>query len=372
MLAKKTELPLTPLDILATEERHSITRSDTTWPPLPTQEQLKDIQRQFPRYHPLLEIVRAWCPDEPARPALFRESLQHFNYSEPSQRKLAAQFRDAEIPFKIYDIPEIDRVSAKWTDPYLLGALGASPRNHVEKSKNNHFMYWNIGGRRDSNFVPPTEVVSMDFPSWAKLARRADEERLSNFSEHFYFMSNANPNENGKTFISRDLGMFSTRRENFFITNVAANKGIQCRFGMRGIISEAHYDSGRNMIAMVRGAKRYILTPPSTCGELGIIADRKHPSYRHSIIDWSDPAEAEAHGFARVAAIDTVVHTGEILYVPSFWFHYIISLNYSIQCNSRSGTPPRGEGKQDIESCFKEGLDFAAYDGKKKSLLRVA
>ena len=27
------------------------------------------------------------------------------------------------------------------------------------------------------------------------------------------------------------------------------------------------------------------------------------------------------------------------MYIPSFWFHYIVSLDTNIQCNSRSGTP---------------------------------
>ena len=36
-------------------------------------------------------------------------------------------------------------------------------------------------------------------------------------------------------------------------------------------------------------------------------------------------------------AIDTVLKAGEVLYIPSFWFHYIISLQKSAQCNARSG-----------------------------------
>jgi hypothetical protein len=32
---------------------------------------------------------------------------------------------------------------------------------------------------------------------------------------------------------------------------------------------------------------------------------------------------------------------GEALYIPSFWFHYIISQDSSIQCNARSGESDR-------------------------------
>jgi len=146
--------------------------------------------------------------------------------------------------------------------------------------------------------------------------------------------------------------MFTTSKPNFFITVPSANKGIQCRFGMRGIIAESHYDCGRNMIAMIKGSKRYILNPPRACDKLAIITDTKHPSYRHSVIDWSDPAQAIAHGFGDVEAIDTIVREGEILYIPSYWFHYIISLEYSVQCNSRSGSPPSRIGQDSIDACM--------------------
>ena len=54
----------------------------------------------------------------------------------------------------------------------------------------------------------------------------------------------------------RDIREFTPQTENFFVSNIKLNKGIQCRFGMRGVIAEAHYDGGRNMVAMLKGAKR--------------------------------------------------------------------------------------------------------------------
>lgn len=184
-----------------------------------------------------------------------------------------------------------------------------------------------------------------------------------NFVFSYYYVSG----ERDSTFIARDLKLFSTTQNNFFITNVKANKGIQCRFGMRGVIAESHYDSGRNMIAMLKGTKRYILAPPSACKKLGIISDIKHPSYRHSVIDWSDLNQAKASGFEDVPAIDTIIRTGEVLYIPSYWFHYIISLQYSIQCNSRSGGPPQKQGQSYIEDCMGREFD---KDKRNKGLLK--
>lgn len=316
-----------------------------------------DLQKEppltgYPIYKSLLDIVTEWNPDNPEFPNFFKETLQHFNYSDLLERSYAEKFRNAELPFKLYGIPDISKVSEKWNDEYLAKEMkNQSP--HVEQSKTNHFMYWNGNRHREiGDYKPPTDIISMKFPEWLKIAKGADNLKLNNASTHYYFMTGAIASDNGRTFLSRDLPLFSTKKDNFFISDVAANKGIQCRFGMRGIIAEAHYDSGRNMVAMLKGAKRYILNPPKECKKLGIISDLKHPSYRHSVIDWSDISQATSRGFASVDAVDTIVREGEVLYIPSYWFHYIVSLKYSIQCNSRSGSPPNGEGREFIDDCL--------------------
>jgi len=334
-----------------------------------------DLQKEppltgYPTYRSLLDVVTEWNPDNPEFPDFFKETLQHFNYSDTIERSYAEKFRNAELPFKIYGVPDMDKVSDKWNDEYLSKEMGnQSP--HVEQSKTNHFMYWN-GNRHKGieDYKPPTDIIKMKFPDWLKIAKEADNLKLDNTSTHYYFMTGAPANDKGRTFLSRDLPMFSTKENNFFISDVAANKGIQCRFGMRGIIAEAHYDSGRNMVAMVKGAKRYILNPPKECKNLGIISDMKHPSYRHSVIDWSDISQATSRGFASVDAIDTIVQVGEVLYIPSYWFHYIVSLKYSIQCNSRSGSPPHGEGREFIDECLGKTTNKWEMGNQKKKKKR--
>ena len=114
----------------------------------------------------------------------------------------------------------------------------------------------------------PTSHLQMTYSDWLKLAQDADKNKVNNDTAHYYFHVNSMAGDR-KTFVAKDLSFFATDTKNFFITNVAANKGIQCRFGMRGIIAETHYDGGRNMVAMIKGQKRYILTPPHTCKYLG-------------------------------------------------------------------------------------------------------
>lgn len=54
-------------------------------------------------------------------------------------------------------------------------------------------------------------------------------------------------------------------------------------------------------------------------------------------------------------AIETVLKAGEILYIPSHWFHYIVSLQKSAQCNVRAGREFKGSSEwgssKDVLKC---------------------
>jgi len=279
---------------------------------------------------------------------------------------MATAYRHAEVPFKVYDVPFIDEVSDKWSDDYLSHVLreGGKATRHIERSASNHFMYWALKPWK-SKLIPgykgPTEIVTeeMDFDQWLQHAQQADHDKTAvpkNKDEsekpYYYFMTNAMKGDQSASFVGRDLPVFSKGEKNFFIARPELNKGIQCRFGMRGIIAEAHYDSGRNMIGMIKGNKRYILNPPRACKQIDLIGDADHPSFRHSRLDWSNITVAREHDFASVDAIDTILRTGEVLFVPSYWMHYIVSLQYSVQCNSRFGPPESMASFEPIQKCF--------------------
>jgi hypothetical protein len=46
---------------------------------------------------------------------------------------------------------------------------------------------------------------------------------------------------------------------NLFMINPEQERGLNCRFGMKGIIAEAHFDPAHNWIIMLKGKRRYIL-----------------------------------------------------------------------------------------------------------------
>lgn len=341
---KRNDTP--ELVVLSNETRGSFNGKKIVYPAL-----MKAPDETYPKFKNLLDVVTDWNPDNVEIPDIFVETLQHFDYSDPVERSYAEKFRDAEVPFKVYNVPNVDEVRRKWSEPYLKNVMKKSLR--IETSKDNHFMYFKEGRHHPEGWDPPQKLGTMGFSDWYRAAQEADMKKLKHTESHIY-LTVGTSSRHEDAFFARDLPMFNTGENNFFITDIHNNKGIQCRFGMRGVIAEAHYDSGRNMVAMFRGAKRYILNPPSACPYLSIISDTHHPSYRHSNADWSNIEQARDLHFDKAEAIDTIVREGEVLYIPSFWFHYIVSLQYSIQCNSRSGFPPSMIGQDAIQKCYRE------------------
>jgi ribosomal protein L16 Arg81 hydroxylase len=64
---------------------------------------------------------------------------------------------------------------------------------------------------------------------------------------------------------------------------------------------------------------------------------RGHPSGRHSSIDWSNPDIDKFPNFVKIMGNEVILQPGDYLYVPTYWIHYIVSLNVNYQCNTRSG-----------------------------------
>merc|ERR1711957_633346 len=107
------------------------------------------------------------------------------------------------------------------------------------------------------------------------------------------------------------------------------------------MVAEAHYDPSRNMVAVLGGERRYVLAHPDQCHKMALFPPH-HPSRRHSAADWANNTSWEQSGFDGDALVNEVVlQAGDVLYLPTHWFHFIISLTTSYQCNTRSGSDGR-------------------------------
>merc|ERR1712032_450825 len=241
---------------------------------------------------------------------------------------------------------------------YLKELLGDQIKYRSEYSVNNHFMYWNYlkkkqnnvrRGRKNGRYhhVPegweePTRHIHMKYKEWLSHANTTDSSKLTPDEEHWYFRligcgKMGKCDRESAEFLFDELSFFQPRHENnLYMVDPTQQKGIHCRFGMKGVIAENHFDGSRNMIALLGGERRYILAHPDQCQFLELYP-KGHPSSRHSAVDWSNPDLEKYTHFKHAQGNEVVMQAGDVLYLPTNWFHHIISLDINYQCNTRSG-----------------------------------
>jgi hypothetical protein len=281
------------------------------------------------------------------------------DFGDPGQRAEARRLRNHEVPFVLFNVPAVEEVARKWRPEYLARQF-ADDACTVRVSQDNHFMYHNrrlaeqyaSAGR---SYAPPTAEAVSTFSQWLEATSRLEEGWAGGafpwggrtptgdrrVAPHRYLASGAGC---GDGFLARDLDGFSGQRPSLFVHDVARHRGPHCRFAQPGTVTEAHFDAGRNFVAMLRGAKRYVLLPPSEAALL-YLRPKGHPEGRHSAADWSAPSVfADRPLMAGAVALEHVLRRGEVLYIPSFWFHFIVATELSFQCNVRSGVAQRARG----------------------------
>lgn len=241
---------------------------------------------------------------------------------------------------------------------YLTAQLQPNELYKVHIANNSHFMYYSKTNAKLDE--PPT--YASEWWTYVQFADAVAQTKQTATHPFYYLMLKAQDIKTRASFILNDLDFLDPERVlrrdsdaiqsygNLFIRDAQDSlaRGMRCRFGMEGIITEGHIDSALNMIAMVRGAKRYVLAPPSACSCLGLLTTGA--SARHTRLNWSDVAALPPQALA-CPATEVVVGTGDVLYVPSYWYHHIVSLDESIQCNVRSGTILRPDVESFLSQC---------------------
>ena len=289
---------------------------------------------EYPKAFSMVDILKNWNPDNTDIPPQHYDTLCHFDYQDPKQLKLAYEYRGAELPFIVYNIPELDAVVKKWNDfDYLSHRLG-NKKYRTELSKDNHFMYWrnsNTGKAKSTGWTPPTSFTAESFENWMEIAVKGQNTTLDDRSHHYFRVSS----DSGNEWLFNELPFFKPEK-NIFMVEPKEQRGIHCRFGMRSVIAEAHFDGSRNSVVEIGGLRRWILAHPSQCKNMHMLPN-SHPSGRHSEVDWSNADLEKFPNFARVVGSEVILQPGDFLYVPTYWIHYIVSLNVNFQCNTRSG-----------------------------------
>jgi len=345
------------------------------------------IPENYPKTWRATQILSDWNPNDSTTIApssrLVYQALCVFDYR--TQYDMAMKYRDAELPFVVRNDPTMLAAKTKWADPdYFLDRLPDKPR-FTERSPTNHFMYYN-DAHQNSNWVKPqNDIVSMTYREWLghalthegialeddekkkmgkqllKMVRRKNkmtkndddlavedldspEEKMTKWYYHRVnaYMDESDDHfsdEGNDNFIIEDLRFLNSSdpSSELYFVDSEDQRGINCRFGMRGLVAENHFDLSRNMINLISGERRYVIAHPDQCDKMDLYPIG-HPSSRHSRFDWANPAEWALRPRFRDAQVSEVVlQAGDTLYLPTSWFHYIVNLSMNVQCNIRSG-----------------------------------
>ena len=362
--------------------------------------------KNYPMAWTTVEVLRNWMPHDVTTIApAYREIYQGlcvFDYT--TQYDTALIYRKAELPFIIRNDPNVMSVARRWEDDteYLHNALGDETLFRTERSPVNDFMWYRLRGKGAAprGYVkPPNDEIGMSYGEWLERALAKDaealhdeelsakvnvlkerrmklvtqkkqddslenddhnqdnsteEEKLKNW---YYFrltasLSKASEGSPSDNFVYDELPFFDPRKRSksqFYIVDPSEERGINCRFGMRGVIAANHFDMSRNFIMIFGGERRYILGHPNQCKNMAL-HPAGHPSVRHSKVDWNNPLEWDQNPEFKQALVNEVVlHAGDALYLPTAYFHYIVNLSLNYQCNARSGTTH--ENAKHIREC---------------------
>ena len=102
-----------------------------------------------------------------------------------------------------------------------------------------------------------------------------------------------------------------------------ATRGINCRFGMKGNIAEADYDSSCNFIALFNGERRYIWIHPKNC--LNIVCSRI-VILAIGTLRWIGVNAPDLEAYPKIAnenANEVVLQAGNMLYLSIILFRLI-------------------------------------------------
>jgi len=277
----------------------------------------------------IMRILQNWPTDDPQPRSHIYQGLCVFDYTKDYDK--AMTYRNAEVPFVVINDPAVHKTVERWNVPGYMQSLLGRVEHRCEYSANNHFMYYTPVGHHDRHYkrhhdkIPegwtePTEQLRLTFREWLNHANVTDD-YLGPDMPHWYFrligcgsMGNDGSCDRGSSEYLYDELPYFQPKPNLYIREPKEQKGIHCRFGMKGVIAENHFDGSRNAIIVLGGSRRYILSHPNECENLALFP-KGHPSARHSAVDWSDPDLQEYPEFEQAAANEVVMQPGQVLYL---------------------------------------------------------
>lgn len=121
--------------------------------------------------------------------------------------------------------------------------------------------------------------------------------------------------------------------------------------GSPGVVAQTHFDQEPNFAVQIAGHKRWILSPPSEAVEI-MPYPYLHASHRQSMRPFRSSGPSNdplAFRFNQsIRGMEVLANPGNVLYIPPFWFHRVITEDESIAISTRVFVPRSRPNREQI------------------------
>lgn len=100
--------------------------------------------------------------------------------------------------------------------------------------------------------------------------------------------------------------------------------------GKENVTAYTHYDTSYNLHMVAYGRKKFIIFPPEAYHELKLYPCL-HPFYRQVQSDIYSTKFQDV--IERLNGVEVFVNPGEVLYIPPYWFHSVITMTTTVSFN---------------------------------------
>lgn len=96
----------------------------------------------------------------------------------------------------------------------------------------------------------------------------------------------------------------------------------------QGVVASLHYDmdGSHNLNVQVRGKKRVLLFSPSQVVYPFSGVHRSRGALNFSQVNIANPDEVRFPGFRSARCVEAVIEEGDMLFIPSYWYHAVFHL----------------------------------------------
>ncbi|XP_041364031.1 hypoxia-inducible factor 1-alpha inhibitor-like [Gigantopelta aegis] len=206
-----------------------------------------------------------------------------------------------------------------WNEAFLRTHIGDG-KFTVFTSDSHKFLYYDDKKLKFvPNFKPPTRHLEMTFDQFI------DKIEDKNNSKWYYLQQGLNDTVGTQIvfdFMGFNWSWITEQQKKNGWGTLTSNLLF---LGMDGVITPCHYDEQQNFFAQIKGYKRFLLFDQDMF-ECLYPYPVFHPHDRQSQVDFDNPDFEKFPKFRNLKGLETVLGPGDVLFLPTYWWHQVESL----------------------------------------------